>query len=192
MAMTQGGFAMKKALAALAAAVLLLISFAGVAGAQDSVIGTVVSDPATVPEAGEHTVTATGSGYLPDSDLLLGSCTSPAAELVPGVSTPEEITAAAGEISPIVHCDLATALSITTDGDGGFSQEVTANIGPNFFLSAGALDQSQAGAVWIPIVDPDAPALAATGANSSTFALLGAALLAMGFVAVSGARRFER
>lgn len=182
---------MKKVLTALAAAMLLVVSFAGMAGAQDTVVGTVVSDPATVPEAGEHTVTATGSGYLPDSDLLLGSCTSPADELVPGVSTPEEIGAAAGEISPIVHCDLATALSITTDSDGNFSQEVTANIGPNFFLTAGALDQSQAGAVWVPIVDPDAAALAVTGAESSTFALIGAAMLVMGFFAVAGARRFE-
>lgn len=182
---------MKKALSALAAALLLVVSFAGVAGAQDTVVGTVVSDPATVAEAGEHTVTATGSGYLPDSALLLGSCTSPADELVPGVSSVEEITAAAGEISPIVHCDLATALSIMTDSDGNFSEEVTANIGPNFFLTAGALDQSQAGAVWIPIVDPDAAALAVTGTESMTFALMGAALLALGFVAVAGARRLE-
>lgn len=182
---------MKKILSALAAVTLLLVTFASAAGAQDPVIGTVESDPATVAEAGEHTVTATGSGYLPDSTLLLGSCTSPADELVPGVSTLEDIGAAAGAIG-IANCDVAGALQVTTDGDGNFSQEVTAEIGANFFLTAATLDQSQTGAVWIPIVDPEAAAaLAVTGTESSTLALIGAALLAVGMVAVAGSRRSE-
>lgn len=183
---------MKKILSALAAVTLLLVTFASAAGAQDPVIGSVESDPATVPEAGEHTVTASGSGFLPDSVLLLGSCTSPADELVPGVSSVEDATAAAGAISPLENCDIANALQVTTDADGNFSQEVTAEIGPNFFLTAGTLDQAQSGATWIPIVDPEAAAaLAVTGADSSTLALLGAALLAVGMVAVAGARRSE-
>lgn len=183
---------MKKILSAIAAAALLLVTFATAAGAQDAVVGTVTSDPATVAEAGEHTVTASGSGFVPDSVLLLGSCTSPADELVPGVSSTEEITEAAGAIDPLANCDLANALQVTTDGDGNFTEDVTAEIGPNFFLTAGTLDQSQAGAVWIPIVDPEAAAaLAVTGAESSTLALVGAALLAVGMVAVAGARRSE-
>lgn len=183
---------MKKILSALAAALLLTVTFASAAGAQDPVIGTVVSDPATVPEAGEHTVNASGSGFLPDSVLLLGSCTSPADELTPGVSTVEEITAAAGAISPLENCDIANALQVTTDADGNFSQEVTAEIGANFFLTAGTLDQAQSGATWIPIVDPEAAAaLAVTGAESSNLALVGVALLALGSFALVGARRRE-
>ncbi len=41
---------MKKILTALATAVLLLVTFASTAGAQDAVVGTVTSDPATVAE----------------------------------------------------------------------------------------------------------------------------------------------
>ncbi len=183
---------MKKILTALATAALLTVTFTSVAGAQDPVIGTVVSDPATVPEAGEHTVTASGSGFLPDSVLLLGSCTSPADELTPGVSTTEEITAAAGSINPLENCDLTGALQVTTDADGNFTQEVTADIGANFFLTAGTLDQAQSGATWVPIVDPDAAAaLAVTGVESSNLALIGTALLALGTVALLGARRRE-
>ena len=171
---------------------MLVVAFGSAAGAQDAVIGSVESDPATVPEAGEATVTATGAGFLPDSVLLLGSCTSPADELVPGVSTVEEITAAAGAIDPLANCDLAGALQVTTDADGAFSSEVPADIGANFFLTAGTLDGAQSGATWIPIVDPDAAAaLAVTGTESSTLALIGAALLAVGMVAVAGARRSE-
>jgi len=182
---------MKKILTALATTALLLVTFASTAGAQDSVIGTVTSDPATVTEAGEATVTASGSGYLPDSTLLLGSCASPADELVPRVSTLEELTAAVGAIG-LADCDVATALQVTTDADGNFTQEVTAEIGPNFFLTAATLDQSQQGAVWIPIVDPAAAAaLAVTGTESSTFALIGVALLALGMIAMVGARRRE-
>lgn len=186
---------MKKILSALATAVLLTVTFASAAGAQDDpVSGTITSDPVTVPEAGEHTVTATGSGFLPDSVLLLGSCTSPADELVPGVSTDEEISAAgaAAAATLVDSCDIVGALQVTTDADGGFTQEVTADIGPNFFLVAGTLDQSQAGGTWIPILDAEAAAaLAVTGAGSSTLALVGALLLALGTVALMGARRSE-
>ena len=183
---------MKKILSAIAAAALLLVTFATAAGAQDQVVGTVTADPATVPEAGEHTFTVSGSGFLPDSDLLMGSCTSPADELVPGVSTEEDIAAAGAAINPLENCDLANALAVTTDADGNFEAELTAEIGPNFFVSGGTLDTSQIGGTWIPIVDPEAAAaLAVTGAESSTLALVGAALLAVGMVAVAGARRSE-
>lgn len=196
---------MKKILSALAAIALLLVTFASAAGAQDEpVVGTIVSDPQTVPEAGEHTVTAIGSGFLPESDVLVGSCTSPSDELVPGVSSDEDIAASGAAISLLQHCDIAGALQATTDADGNFTLEVTAEIGPNFWLVAGTLDQSQSGGTWVPIVDAEAAPvdaettaeeeeedLAVTGADSSTLALVGAALLALGVVATMGARRSE-
>lgn len=178
---------MKKILAITATTLLAVLAFAVPAGAQDPVIGIVTSDPATVPEAGEATVTASGSGFLPDSVLLLGSCVSPADELVPGVSSIEDAVAAAGAINALEDCDLAAALQVTTDADGNFSQEVTADIGANFFLTAGTLDGSQAGAIWIPIVDP---ALAVTGIDAGVAAIVGLALLIAGVVAFGASRRF--
>ncbi len=167
---------------------------ASAAGAQDeTVVGTVTSDPATVPAAGEYTVTATGAGFVPESLLLLGSCVSPADTLTAGVSTPEEIGAAAGEISPLEHCDIANALQVTTDADGGFTQEVTATIGDNFFLTAGTLPGAgdpQAGAVWVPIVDAAAAGqLAVTGVESGELAGAGIALVVAGAGALHLARR---
>jgi len=41
------------------------------ASAQDAVIGTVVADPALVPEAGEYVINATGSEWIPDTSILL-------------------------------------------------------------------------------------------------------------------------
>jgi hypothetical protein len=183
---------MKKILTGLATSLLLVVALGTAAGAQDPVIGTVESDPATVPEEGEHVVTATGSGFLPDSTLLLGSCTSPAADLVPGVSSLEEITAAAVAISPLANCDLASALQVVTDADGAFTQEVTATIGTNFFLTAGTLDQAQSGATWIPILDPALAAqLAVTGVDSGMLAGAGLGLMALGAFAVHTSRRKE-
>jgi len=194
---------MKKILASLAAALLLVLSLATAVGAQeDPVVGTVTSDPPTVPTAGEHTLTATGTGFVPDSTLLLGSCTSPADTLVAGVSTPDDITAAAVAISPLEHCDVANALQVTTDSDGSFEQEVTATIGDNFFLTAGTLPgqpDPQQGAVWVPIVADEAATgaaadeadLAVTGVESGMLAGVGVALLLIGASAVELGRRRE-
>lgn len=181
---------MKKILSALAASLLLVLTFAAPAGAQT--VGSVESDPATVPAEGEYTVTASGAGFLPDSVLLLGSCTSPADTLVPGVSDTDTITEAALAISPLEHCDIANALQVTTDADGAFSQEVTATIGANFFLTAGTLDGSQSGAIWIPIVDAAAAGqLAVTGVDSGVLAGAGVAMIALGAFAVHTSRRKE-
>lgn len=196
---------MRKLLTALLAVLVASLSFMGAAGAQDAHIGTVESDPASVPEAGEYTLTANGSDWLPDTSILLTACVSPADTLVPGVSTLDEIVAAAGEISPLEHCDLATAAPIDVDSDGNFSAELTATVGDNFFFSAGALDGSQAGATWIPIVDPAAAAAAAddaaeeepaeeedlaeTGVETGLLAVVGTAVLGAGVMVAREARR---
>jgi len=143
---------MRKLFVALVALVLASLSLAGTAQAQDAVIGTVTAEPASVPEAGEYTMTATGSDFIPDTAILLVKCISPADTLVPGASDLEEITAAAQAISPLADCDIAAAQNVEVDGDGGWTAELTADVGDNFFLSAGALDGSQAGATWVPIV----------------------------------------
>lgn len=184
---------MKKFLSAIAVAGLVLVSFAGAAGAQDdeTTVGTVTADPATVPAAGEHTFTASGEGFIPDSTILLGSCTSPSDTLVPGVSTDEEIVASGGEIDPLADCDLANALTIEVDADGNFTAEVTATVGDNFWVTAGTITgPAQAGGTWIPIVDAAAAGqLAVTGVDSGVLAGAGVAMIALGAVAVRHARR---
>jgi len=150
---------MRKTLFAIAAIFVASLSLAGTAQAQDDVVvGTVVADPATVSSAGEYTLTATGSEFIPDSSVLLVACVSPADLLVPGASSLEEIVAAAGLIDPLADCDIAAAQNVDVDGDGGWSADLTAEVGDNFFLSAGALDGSQVGATWIPIVTAAADA----------------------------------
>ena len=207
---------MRKALIALVAMVLASLSLVGTAQAQDAVIGTVVSDPATVPAPGEYTMQATGSDFIPDTQVLLVACTSPAATLVPGQSDLEEITAAATEINALADCDIAAAQNVEVDGDGAWSAELTAEVGDNFFLSAGALDGSQAGATWIAIVPEGAgeeeeaaeeePAeeeeaaeeeaaedeeLADTGVETGLLAVVGAAVLGAGVLVAREGRRFR-
>lgn len=208
---------MRKALAAMVAIVLASLSMAGTAQAQDAVIGTVVSDPATVPAAGEYTMTATGSDFIPDTAVLLVACVSPADTLVPGASDLEEITAAATAINALADCDIANAQNVEVDGEGGWTAELTAEVGDNFFLSAGALDGSQAGATWIAIVpqaaaeeaeeedaeaeeedaeaeeaDEDDAELADTGVETGLLAVVGTAVLGAGVLAVREGRRFRQ
>lgn len=185
---------MRKALVVLVALVAASFGFSGVASAQDTVIGTVTADPAAVPAAGEYDLTATGSGFIPDTSILLGKCTSPAPTLVPGVSTLEEITAAAGAISTLVDCDVASAQNVEVDGEGNWSASVTAEVGDNFFLSAGALDGSQAGATWVPIVDAGAAGgeeLPNTGVDTGLLAVIGGAVLGAGALMTREARRLR-
>lgn len=198
---------MKKLLSIAAAMLMATLLFAAPAGAQDEpVIGTVEADPATVPEAGEYEVTANGSGYIPDTSVLLGACKAPGDTLVPGESTDEEISAAAQEIDPIIHCDVGGATSVDVDSDGNFSETVTVTIGDNFFFTAGALDGSQQGATWIPVVgaaggdddgdDDDGDGdddgeLAVTGVDSFSLALFGLATLGLGAGALMASRRYD-
>lgn len=168
---------MRKALIAVVAMVLASMSLAGTAQAQDAVIGTVTADPAQVPAPGEYTMTATGADFIPDTQILLVACISPAETLVPGQSDLEEITAAATAIDALADCDIAAAQNVEVDSEGGFTAELTAEVGDNFFLSAGALDGSQAGATWIPIVGDGAaeeePAEEPTEEDSDTEAAEG-------------------
>lgn len=201
---------MRKALIVLVAMVLASLSLAGTAQAQDVVIGTVVAEPATVPEAGEYTMTATGSDFIPDSSVLLVKCISPADTLVPGVSDLEEITAAATAIDALTDCDIAAAQNVDVDSDGAWSAELTAEVGDNFFLSAGALDGSQAGATWVAIVPEAATTdaddsedaedaeeeaeedLAETGVETGLLAVIGTAVLGAGVLVTREGRRFRQ
>lgn len=182
---------MRKFLAVLMATLVATMFMAGAAGAQDVVVGEMTPDPATVPEAGEHEITASVTGMIPDSTVLMSVCTAPGDDLVPGVSTPEDIAAALGSISPLEHCDVANAVTVQVDSDGNFTQAMTVTIGTNTVFSAGALDGSQIAGTWVPVVDPAAAQLAVTGAESWMLAALGAILVMLGVTAVHGSRRFD-
>ena len=202
---------MRKVLIALVAMVLASLSLVGTAQAQDVVRGTVTSDPATVPAAGEYTMTATGADFIPDSTVLVLGCISPGDTLVPGVSTAEEITASALGIDALADCNIAAAQNIDVDSNGAWSATVTAEVGDNFWLSAGALDGSQAGATWIAIVpeaattdadadddaEPEAISeeeeedLAETGVETGLLAVIGTAVLGAGVLVTRESRRFR-
>jgi hypothetical protein len=180
---------MRSLTGALAIAIMAILAVAAPAGAQDMQVGEMVADPATVPEAGEYEITATGSGMIPDTDVLLTACVSPADELVPGVSTEEEIVAAA-EMLGLETCDIGAAQSISVDSDGNFTATVTITVGVNTFLTAGDIAQTQAATTWIPIVSAEPTQLAETGANTLPVVLAGFILIAVGGLAVRVSRRF--
>lgn len=184
---------MKKILgiATILLATILLVS---PAGAQDPQVGSLTPDPATVPAAGDHTITVNGAGFIPDSEVVVGSCTAPGDTLVAGVSTTEAISAAITETLTgfLDNCDLAALIPAAVDSDGNFTSEVTATVGDNFILAAGALDQSQAGGIWVPIVDPAAAAqLAVTGAHSWSIAIAALAAILAGLGLLVAGRRHE-
>lgn len=180
---------MRKILLTVAVLIVAGLGLAGPASAQDTHIGAVTAEPASVPEAGEHEFTVNGSDFLPDTSIIVGMCVSPADTLVPGTSSVEEITAAANEIDALTHCDIANAVPVDVDGDGNWSVTLNADVGDNFFVSAGALDGSQAGATWIPIVP--AGALPETGAETGLIAIVGASALAGGALVLREARRLR-
>jgi LPXTG-motif cell wall-anchored protein len=190
MSLLEGELHMRKILMAMTIIVLASLSMVGTAQAQDVVVGTVVSDPAMVPAAGEYTMTATGSDFIPDTAVLLVACVSPADALVPGVSDLAEIVAAANAISPLADCDLAAAQNVEVDGNGGWTAVLTADVGDNFFLSAGALDGSQKGATWIAIVPSSG--LPNTGAETGLLAIVGTAVLGAGVLVAGVSRRVRR
>ena len=184
---------MKKILG-IATVLLATILFLAPAGAQDPQVGTVTLDPATVPAAGDHDVTVSGTGFIPDSEVVIASCTAPGDTLVAGVSTDDEVAAAVTETLTgfVDNCDLAALTPASVDSDGSFTAEVTLAVGDNFILGAGALDQSQAGGIWLPIVDAAAePELAVTGAHSWSIAIAALAAILAGFGLLVAGRRHE-
>lgn len=184
---------MKKILG-IATVLLATILFLAPAGAQDPQVGTVTLDPATVAAAGDQDITVSGTGFIPDTDVVVGTCTAPGDTLVAGVSTPDEIAAAVTETLTgfATYCDLAALTPATVDSDGNFSVEIATTVGDNTIVGGGALDQSQAGGTWLPIVDPAASAeLAVTGVDSSVIAFAALAAILAGFGLLVASRRQE-
>lgn len=177
----------------IATVLLAIILLVAPAGAQETQLGSLISIPNNVPTAGEYTITADGLGFIPDTEIVLAACTA-TEDLVLGITTDDEITeilTATGAAFTEV-CDLANLTPAAVDSEGHFNQEVTVTIGDNFVLIAGALDQSQGGAVWIPVLDSSAAAqLAVTGAHSWSVAIAALAAILAGFGLLVASRRHE-
>ena len=197
---------MRKSLAALVAVLLATsmatLALAGTASAQDVVQGTVTADPATVPAPGEYTFTATGTDFIPDSSVLVVKCVAPGDALVPGEADLEAIVAKGAEIDPLADCDIGSAQNVDVDSSGGWTAELTAEVGDNFFLSAGALDGSQAGGTWIAIVPEgageeaeaettDEEDLPETGVETPLLGIIGVAVLGAGVMIAREGRRLR-
>ncbi|MGI9607052.1 MAG: hypothetical protein ACR2P0_13025 [Acidimicrobiales bacterium] len=188
---------MRKILATLAVVMIAAFAFAAPAAAQDEgdeegpVIGSITVTPPAVPAAGEYEVTANGAGYIPDTTILVGTCTIPGDPLVLGVATLEQVSEGLGSMG-ITDCDLATASTVFVESDGTWELEKTVTVGDNFAFTAAAIDQSQQGATWLPVGDPALLAtLAVTGVESWGLALIGIGMLALGAAALAGSRRFN-
>lgn len=192
---------MRKLLAILSvlftAALVLTAPVGAQTATEDTVIGSITADPPVVAEAGEYEITGTGSGFIPDSEILFSTCTAPGDTLVLGEVTLEDVSAALGSIDALANCDLANAQAVAVDSDGNWTASGTFTIGDNFALTAGALDGSQAGSTWVPIGDAALlatlapPDLAVTGVDSWAITLFGIGLVALGAGALYGSRRFE-
>ena len=186
---------MRKLLATLSVLFAVVLVLAAPAGAQDeTVIGSVEVNPPLVPEAGTYDLEVTGTGFIPDTDVVVGTCTAPGDTLVFGESSTEEITAAVSETLTgfTTNCDLANLVTASVDSSGNVTATFSgATVGDNLIVGVGALDQSQGGGTWVPIGDPAAAQLAVTGVDSWTVTLFGIGLLALGAGALYGSRRFE-
>jgi hypothetical protein len=186
---------MRKVLIALVAILLASLSLTATAEAQDVQAGTVVADPQFVPAAGEYTFTATGSDFIPNTSVLLLKCTLPGDT----VTSVDEAIAAAAELDPLADCDISAAQNVEVDGEGGWTAELTAEVGDNFLLSAGDLAGTQAGGAWVPIIsaetiseDAEEEELAETGVETGLLAVVGTAVLGAGVLVVREGRRFRQ
>ena len=101
------------------------------------------ASPATVPSAGHHTFTVTGSGWQPGLAVNVLVCRSPNA-LTPDM-TPEEFEQAVEPISQNVfaYCNIGSLATATVGSDGSFTANSAGHIGPNAVLVAGDAGRTQ-------------------------------------------------
>ena len=104
-----------------------------------------VANPATVPSAGQHTFTVTGTGFVPNSQLYLLECTIPGAPV--SADTPAaQLEAALAQVTQ-ANCNLGTFQIVFVGSDGSFSATKTATVGQNFLWAASDIAQTQSGSV---------------------------------------------
>lgn len=187
---------MKRFLVAMFAIAALIFASAGASAAQDG--PAIEADPASVAEAGEHTITINGSGYT--GPLFVLPC--------PG---------AGGDPAAIAEdsCDLNALAPAAPDDDGNFSIELTVDIPEEgLVIVGGNADQTEVGATVVGVggeamddgeaeamADDDGEAeamddassdLPATGLESALVIVIGAALLAAGALVVRSGRDISR
>ncbi len=185
------------AIGALAALIALFLPlFAGVAAAQEPSIST---DPASVPEAGEHELVVSGENFTAGNSLFLLPCVAPDGD--PDAINGQE------------DCDISDLTPVTVGDDGTFETTVTYDIVEDFAIAAGDAGQTEAAAVLVPIdaeggddgdddttTTTEAPAggddtddgeLADTGWATNLLVATGVLMLAGGYFATRAERRMS-
>lgn len=132
-------------------------------------------EPAVVEAPGEYTFTVTGEGWTPTTVYLLPCAVAPS------------------ELAADVDADTCDTSDYTpvAPRDGSFSVVLNLDIGEDgVAIGAGDAARTQfAAAVVLVNAVPAESVLAETGASSLVIASVGAALVALGFAAVSWSRR---
>lgn len=177
---------MKKLIAALAASVLLLVSMAGTAVAQEPT-GVLEINPTTVDEAGEHQFTLGLSGFTPGLALFVLPCTAPAG----------------GDMSAFdaaADCDTANLTPVVADDNGNGTVTNTYTVTDDgLVVVAGDAAQTEFGIVIVPPPGADAAAddagddggeLAETGVETGLLAVIATTMVAGGAMVVRQTRKY--
>ena len=164
------------------AVALVGFMFAGSASAQDG--PTISVDPTNVEEAGEHTLTVTGSGW------------SVAATNILPCNIPEGADGA--ELDAITHCSdmgnlglgqMVGGVAIT---DGGFEETITLDIPEQgvFIVSGDSAQTERANAVLITVgmMEEELPD---TGVNTSLLVIIGTGIALAGVMVFGLSRRLR-
>ena len=100
-----------------------------------------VVDSPTVPLAGDHDFTITGTGFDPSLTIFVLECTIPGDPV--SVDTSAEDLEAAVAQAGRSDCDLTTAQPVSLDSNGSFSVQRSADIRPNFMWVASDAAETQ-------------------------------------------------
>lgn len=167
---------MKKLLAALVAATLLVMGMAGIADAQ-APTGTLALDPATVDEAGSHDFTVTLGEFSPGLAVFVLPCTAP-----PGGDM--------AAFDPAAACDQSQLTPVTIGDDGTAEASVTYDVTDDgLVVVAGDAAQSEIGLGVVPPPGAGGGDLPETGVETGLLAVVATTLVAGGALVVRQSHR---
>ena len=135
------------------ASVLALFALSSPAAAQDGPMITI--DPAVVPAEGEYEFTVTGSGFTVPGVAVL-PCTAPGDVIMTPDMSAAELEALMRAAQPTGgDCIVTGMVQAPVGADGTFTVQVTGTVGPNFFVAAGDLAQTETAGIPVFVVMED-------------------------------------
>lgn len=174
---------MKKLIAALAASVLLVVSMAGTASAQEPT-GVLEINPTTVDAAGDQEFTVALSGFTPGLALFVLPCEAPAD----------------GDIASLdlaTACDQANLTPVVADDNGNGTITNTYTVTDSgLIIVAGDAAQTEFGIAVVPPPGADAGGsddggeLADTGVETGLLAVIATTMVAGGVMVVRQTRKY--